>query len=74
MKGRGTKELEQLKSLRIKIQEATSKNVAITKKKGKHYARQIIYINQGHLPTKVTPVVDFADKSIIPCEIIANKF
>ena len=34
MKGRGKKELEQLKSLSQKIQEA-SKSVAVTEKKGK---------------------------------------
>ena len=32
MKGEGIKELEHLKSLSLKIQEATSKSVAITKK------------------------------------------
>ena len=35
MKGSDAKELEQLISLSLKIQEATSKNVVITKKKGK---------------------------------------
>ena len=68
MKRRGTKQLEQLKSLIFKIQESTSKSVAITEKKGKNmldksytstrgiYLQklQMIYINQGHLPTKVT--------------------
>ena len=40
MEGRGTKELEQLKSLSLKIQEETmSKNVVITEKKGKQYVR-----------------------------------
>ena len=37
MKGRATKELEQLKSLSLKIQEAMSKSVVITKIKGKHF-------------------------------------
>ena len=32
MKGEGIKELEHLKSLSLKIQEATSKSVAITEK------------------------------------------
>ena len=32
MKGKVTKELEQLKSLSLKIQEVTSKNVAVTDK------------------------------------------
>ena len=49
MKGRVTKESKQLKSLSLKIQEATSKNVTITEKKGKQYVRQITYINQGQL-------------------------
>ena len=69
MKGRGTKELKQLESLSLKTQEATSKSVSITEKKGKKYVRQIIYINQGHLPTKVTPVIDFTDKLVM----ILNK-
>ena len=33
MEGRGTKKLDQLKYLSLKIQEATSKDNAITKKK-----------------------------------------
>ena len=36
MKGRGAKELKQLKSLRVKIQEVTSKSVLIIEKKEKH--------------------------------------
>ena len=34
-------------------------------KKRKQYVRQITYINQGHSPTKVTPVIDFTNKPII---------
>ena len=41
-KGIGTKELEQLKHLNKKIQEVAP-NDAITEKKEKQYARQIIY-------------------------------
>ena len=78
MKGRTTKGLEQLKSLSLKIQEATSISVVITEEKGKQYVRQIIYIyiNQGHLPTKVTPIIDFKDEPIIQCEVpvIENTF
>ena len=48
------KELEQLRSLSLKIQEAISKSVVITEKKGKQYVRQIICINQVHLPTRFT--------------------
>ena len=47
MKGRGTKEVEQLKSLSLKIPEATSKSVAVT------YVR---HTNQEHLPTIINPV------------------
>ena len=32
MKGRSTKELEQLEHLRLKVQKASSKNVAVTEK------------------------------------------
>ena len=63
------KELEQLKSLGLKIQEATSNSVTITKKKGKQYLKQIIYINHGHLTKKVTPVTDFTDEPITQCEV-----
>ena len=62
MKGKVTKELEQLKSLNLKIQEATSKNVAVTEKNGRQYVR---HTNQGHLPTKVTPVIDLTDEPVI---------
>lgn len=27
-----------------------------------------MYINQGHLPPKVTPVIDFTDEPEIQCE------
>ena len=54
--------LKQLKSLKLKIQEATSKNDSITEKKEKKYSKQIINTNQGHLPT---PVIDFTDEPII---------
>ena len=76
MKGRDTKKLEQLKSLSLKIEEAISKSVAITEEKGKQYVRQIIYINQGHLPAKVTPAIDFTDEPIIQYEVpvVENTF
>ena len=64
------KELEQLKSLSLKIQEAISNRNVIIKKKRKQYVRQIIYnINQANLPTKVTPVIDFTDEPVIQCEV-----
>ena len=44
------------------MQEATSKNVAFTEKKGKQYVRQIMYTNQGHLSIKVTSVIDYIDE------------
>ena len=73
MKGKVTKELEQLKSLSLKIQEATSKNVAVTEKNGRQYVR---HTNQGHLPTKVTPVIDLTDEPVIQCDVpvIKNNF
>ena len=33
--------------------------------KGKQYIRKIIYINQVHVPTKVTPAIDFTDEPVI---------
>ena len=38
-------------------------------KNGKQYVGQIIYTTQGHLFTKVTPVIDFAEKPVIQCEV-----
>ena len=72
MKRNSTKESEQLKPLRLKIQDATSKNV-ITKKKRKQYVRQIIYINQGHLPAEFTRVIDFTDELVIQCDFPVAK-
>ena len=70
--GTPTKESEQLKLLSWKIQEATS-NVAITETKEKQYTRQIIYTNQGHSPTKVTPDIDFTDKSLVQFDVPVMK-
>ena len=47
MKGKAAVEL-QLKHFHLKIQEAATKNVAITERKVKQYARQTKYISQGH--------------------------
>ena len=60
--GRVTKELEQVKSLNWKIEEATSESVAVTEKNGRQYVR---HTNQGHLPTKVTLVIDLTDEPVI---------
>ena len=62
MKGRVTKELEQLKSLSLKIEEVTSKSVAVIEKNGRQYVR---HYQPGHLPTKVTPVIDLTDEPVI---------
>ena len=69
MKGKGTEELEQSKSTSLKIQEATSKSVAVITKSVRH-------TNQGHLPTKVTPVIDLTDEPVIQCDVpvIENNF
>ena len=70
-KEKGYVEIEQLKSLNFKIQEGTKKEKrrsqwkSLRKKENNmltnYTRRQIIYINQRHLPTKVTPVLDFTD-------------
>ena len=69
MKGKGTEELEQSKSTSLKIQEATSKSVAVITK-------NVRQTNQGHLPTKVTPVIDLTDEPVIQCDVpvIENSF
>ena len=41
------------------------KSVVISEKKVKQYIRQIKYTNQGHLPTKVTPDIDFTDELVV---------
>ena len=73
LKGKVTKELEQLKSLSLKIQKATSKNVAVTEKNGRQYVR---HTNQGHLSTNVTPVIDLTDEPVIQYDVpvIENSF
>ena len=52
------------------------KSVAITEKKWNQYVRQIIYINQGHFPTKVTLVIDFTYEPVIQCDVpvVENTF
>ena len=42
-----------------------SKNVVITKKKLKHYVRQIKYTSQWHLHVKLTPDIDFTDEPVV---------
>ena len=53
MKVRGNQEIEQLKRLILKIQEAMSKNVGITEKKEKQNVKekQITYTNEGPIHT-----------------------
>ena len=55
------------------MQEATSKKVPMTEKKGKQYVRQIIYTNQGHSHTKVTPVIDFTGEPVIQCDVLVAE-
>ena len=74
--GMGYKRITIIKNVSLKIQKATSRSVAVTQKKGKQYIRHIIYTNQGHLPTKVTPDIDFTDEPVIGCDIpvVENTF
>ena len=74
--GKGCKGITIIKNLSLKIQEATSKSVAVTEKKGKQYVGHIVHTNQGHLPTKVTPDIDFTDKPVIRCDVpvVENTF
>ena len=57
----------------MKIQEATSKSVAVIEKNGRQYVR---HTKQGHLPTKVTPVIDLTDELVIQCDVpvLGNNF
>ena len=74
MKGRGTKELEQLKHLNLKIWEAATKNVAITEKKKTVCQRNHIY--QPGASTKVTLDIDFTDEPVVQYDVpvVENTF
>ena len=50
-------------------------DVAVTEKKGKRYARHIIYIYIPGVP-KVTPVIDFTDEPVIQSDVpvVENTF
>ena len=60
----------------MKNQEITSKSAAVTEKEGKQCVRHIIYTNQGHLPAKVTPVIEFTYEKVIRCDVpvVENTF
>ena len=66
---KGYKEVRTIKIVEFE-QEATSKSVAVTEKKGKHYARHIIYTYQ-HLP-----IINFKDEPVIRCDVpvVENTF
>ena len=73
-KGKGWEQIrKKVGFLSLKIQEATSKSVAITEKKGKHYVTRIIYTKRGHLLTKGLPVID---EPITQCDslVVENTF
>ena len=76
MKKRITKELDHLKHLSLKIQEVTSKNVAITAKKVEQCVRHIKCTNQGHLSTNNTPDIDFTDEPVVQYDasVVKNTF
>ena len=56
MNGRDNKDLEQLKRLRLKLQDVTSKNIVITEKKEKQYARQT-YISTRYIYLQTLPLI-----------------
>ena len=68
--GKGCKGIRTIKITDLKNTRSFWKSVAIIEKKGKQYVRQIIYINQGHLSTKVTPAIDYKDESVIQSEVL----
>ena len=39
------------------------------RKKESFCFRQIIYTNNGHLPTKVIPLIEFTDEPVIQCGV-----
>ena len=74
MKGRSTKELEQLKSLSLKIWEVRSKSVAITEKNNMaNHTRPIIDTNQWRLSTTVSPAIDFSP-AMGQSSVVENTF
>ena len=50
-----------IRTIKVSKFENTKNDVLIIEKKGKQYVRQIIYTNQGYLPTNVDPVINFTD-------------
>ena len=50
-----------IRTIKVSKFENTKNDVLIIEKKGKQYVRKIIYTNQGYLPTKVDPVINFTD-------------
>ena len=50
-----------IRKIKVSKFENTKNDVLIIEKKGKQYVRQIIYTNQGYLPTNVDPVINFTD-------------
>ena len=50
--GKGYQGIRTFKTFEFKNIQVMPKNVELTEKKEKQYARRIIYSNQGHLPTK----------------------
>ena len=58
----------------LKIQEATLKNVFITEKREKTKCKANQSTNQGQLPTKVTPDIDFTtDEPAVQCDLLVVK-
>ena len=45
------------------------KNVAFTDKKEEQYFKQIINTNQGHLPAKVVPAIEYTHETVIHWDV-----
>ena len=67
--GNWYEEIGTIKTFEFENTKRNIKNVVITEKKEKRYIRQITYTNRGHLRTKVTPDIDFADESVVESDV-----
>ena len=72
----GTKEIDQLKHLSLKIQEETTKNVAITEKREKNMLDKSYTPTRGIYLLKLLLDIDFTDKLGVQYDlpVVENNF
>lgn len=68
MKGKSSK-INVIKIVGFESGRGYVKNVVFTEKKEEQYLKQIINTNQGHLPAKFTPVIEYTHETVIHCDV-----